>query len=113
MLLKRGISVMSSLTSYIARIENNIRARERDGPSRVSPSHFIEDKDRSSCRKVMALECCILIKKWTKSKCSVTSVSETLCLKEWTISYIQLRKHTGIHHTKTVILIRATHSYKG
>jgi hypothetical protein len=63
--------------------------------------------------KVMSLECCVLIKTWIKPKCSVTSVSETLCLKVWTIFYVQFKKHTGIHHTKAVMLVRAKHSYKG
>ena len=35
-----------------------------------------------------------------------------MCLKEWTIFYIRFRKHKGIQHTKTVMLVRATRSYK-
>jgi hypothetical protein len=37
MLEQWGIALMSSWASYIVRIENKIRACERDGPSRVSP----------------------------------------------------------------------------
>jgi hypothetical protein len=104
---------MSSLISYIFRTENNISARERFGPSRVSSSPITEDRDRSSCRRVMVLKCCSLIKKWMQSKCSVTSGNDTMCLKDWTIFSIQFRKHKGIQHTKTVTLEIATHSYKG
>ena len=60
----------------------------------------------------MTLEYCILIKKWTQSKWSVTSGNDTMCLKEWTIFYIRFRKHKGIQHTKTVMLVRAIRSYK-
>ena len=104
--------MLSSLISYIVQTENIISASERFGPSRVSPSPITEDSDISSYRGVMALECCSLIKKWMQSKCNVISGNDT-CLKEWTIFYIQFRNHKGVQHIKTVILERATHSYKG
>ena len=47
-----------------------------------------------------------------QSNYSVTSGNENLCLNGWIIFYIQFRKHTGIQHTTTVILVRATHSYR-
>ena len=82
------------------RTENNIRARESDGTSRVSSSPITENRDRCGSQRIIALEFCILSKKWMQSKYSVTSGIETLFERVDNIS-------------TTVILIRATHSYRG